>query len=162
MASSTTALFTSQVSDRASLSQSFLRPTDETGKVRVISDTHTVLTEAVAANSQTITLCRLPKGAKVISAELIVPAGIGTSSAKLGIGIIDSAGAVSMTATGADDDRYGSGISLATAGRKQFVTVAADADYVTTQEVAVVLSPVTTDFAKDLPFAFVIQYVIAP
>lgn len=160
MASQTSSLFTSQVSDRLSSSQSYLRPTDETGKVRVIADTY-LTTSAVTAGSQTITLCRIPKGAKVISAELIVPSGCGTSDSKLGIGIIDSAGAVSMTATGADDDRFGTGISLSTAGRKQFVIAAADADYVTTQEVAVVLSPVTTDFADAKTFAFVIQYVIA-
>lgn len=161
MASQNTTLFASQLSDALSNSQSFLRPTDETGKVRCIVDTYTT-TSAVTAGSQNIVLCRLPKGAKVISAEVIVPASVGTSSAKLGIGVIDSAGAVSMTATGADDDRYGSAVNLSTAGRKQFITVAADADYVTTDQVAVVLSPVTTDFATAIAFGFVIQYVIAP
>lgn len=160
MASQNTSLYDSQVSDLAKLTPSFLRPTDETGKVRTIVDSFTT-TSALTAGSHTLTLCRLPAGAKVISAELIVPASVGTSSAKLGIGVIDSSGAVSLTATGADDDRYGSAISLATAGRKQFVTVAADADYVTTQPVAVVLSPVTTDFATAIAFTFIIQYVIA-
>jgi hypothetical protein len=160
MASQTTTLYNNQVSDLVSSSQSFNRPTDESGKVRCIVDTYT--TTSAVTTAQNITLCRLPKGAKVISAELIVPASVGTSDSKLGIGIIDSAGAVSMTATGADDDRFGTGIDLSSAGRKQFVIAAADADYVTTQEVAVVLTPVTTSFADAKTFAFVIQYVIAP
>jgi len=129
------------------------RSTDD-GKLRVISDTFTT-TSAVTAASQTIALCKLPKNAKVVSAELIVPASVGTSSAKLGVFNINSDGTVGSAI---DDDRYGSGVNLSTAGRKQFITVAADADYLTTAEVAVVLSPVTTDFATAIEFGFVIMY----
>lgn len=159
MASQTTALFTSQVSDRASLSQSYLRPTDETGKVRIIAETY--LTTSAVATTENIVLCRIPKGAKVISAEMIVPANCVTSASKLGIGVISSSGTVSMTATGADDDRFGSGIDLSSAGRKQFITSAADSDYVTTDEVAVVFTPTTGSFADAKTFAFILQYVIA-
>ena len=122
--------------------------------MRCVSDTY-VTTSAVTAGSQTITLCKLPAGAKVISCELIVPASVGTSSAKIGYGTFNSAGTVTVV----DDDRWGSGIDLSSAGRKQFLTVAADADYVTTTDVAVVLSPVTTNFATAITFAFIIQYV---
>lgn len=132
------------------------RSQDVDAKERVLIDTFTS-TSAVTAGSQTITLGVLPKGAKVNSVELIVPASVGTSSAKIGYGTIDSAGAVTVV----DDDRWGSGKDLSSAGRVQFVTVAADADYITTTEVAVVLSPVTTNFATAIAFAFIIKYTTA-
>lgn len=159
MASQNTTLYGYQVAGRTGSTSVLQAPSrDAGGKLRVLTDSYTT-TSAVTAGSQTITLGVLPAGAKVLSVELLVPASVGTSSAKIGYFPIDSTGAI--TSTGADDDRWGSAVSLATAGRKQFLTVAADSDYVTTSEVAVVLSPVTTDFATAITFTFIIQYVIA-
>lgn len=153
MASQNSTLFAAQITPSTS---GQVAVTDAGGRTVTISDTY-LTTSAVTAGSQTITLCKLPAGAKVTSAVLVVPASVGTSSAKLGIGTIDAAGTVTVT----DDDRYGSGKDLSSAGRVEFVTVAADADYVTTTEVAVVLSPVTTNFATAITFAFIITYVSA-
>lgn len=153
MASQTTTLFDN--TNNVSTSGIQNRATDD-GKLRVITGTFTT-TSALTAGSHTLALCKLPKNAKVVSAELIVPASVGTSSAKLGVFSLTSAGAVS---TVIDDDIYGSGKDLSSAGRVQFVTTAASASYLTTAEVAVVLSPVTTDFATAILFAFVIEYTI--
>ncbi len=130
------------------------RSTDD-GKLRVLVDTFTT-TSALTAGSHTLALCQLPKGAKVVSLEIIVPASVGTSSAKIGYFPLNADG--TFTSTGADDDRWGSAVNLSTAGRKQFITVAADADYLTTVPVAVVLSPVTVDFATAIAFGFVLMY----
>lgn len=151
MASQTTTLYDNQSNVLTSGIQA--RSTDADGPLKVIVDTFTT-TSAVTAGSQTIALCRIPAGVKVISAELLVPASVGTSSAKLGIFSIGADG----TLTAVDDDRYGSGVDLSAAGRKQFITVAADADYVTTTEVAVVLSPVTVNFATAIAFGFILMY----
>lgn len=162
MASQNTTLFASQLSpaqggsDYAS-GQALPSSTEAGGRCVIIADTFT--TTSAVTTSQTITLCKLPAGAKVVSLELLVPAGVGTSSAKVGYFPIQSDG--TLTSTGADDDRWGSAVDLSGVGRKQFVTVAADADFVTTSEVAVVLSPVTTSFATPIAFAFVITYVAA-
>ena len=150
MASQNSTMYAAQIASGAPTVSS----TEAGGRVRCVSDTY-LTTSAVTAGSQTITLCKLPVGAKVISAELIVPASVGTSSAKLGYGTFDSSGTVTVV----DDDRWGSGKDLSSAGRVQFVSVAADSDYVTTSDVAVVLSPVTTNFATAITFAFIIQYV---
>lgn len=150
MASQNSTLYAAQIAQGAATVASI----EAGGKVRCVSDTY-LTTSAVTAGSQTITLCKLPVGAKVISAELIVPASVGTSSAKLGYGTFDAAGTVTVV----DDDRWGSGKDLSSAGRVQFVSVAADADYVTTSDVAVVLSPVTTNFATAITFAYIINYV---
>lgn len=157
MASQNTTLFAAQIgtADYAT-GQALPTSLDAGGKAKILCDTFTT-TSAVTAGSQTITLCKLPAGAKVTSLELIVPASVGTSSAKIGYGTIAADGTVTVV----DDDRWGSGKDLSSAGRVQFVTVAADADYVTTTEVAVVLSPVTTNFATAIAFAFVITYVTA-
>lgn len=157
MASQSTTLFGYQVAGRTGSTAVLQAPSRDTGgKVRTLTDSFTT-TSAVTAGSQTITLGVLPVGAKVVSAELLVPASVGTSSAKLGYFTIDSAGAI--TSTG-DDDRWGSAVDLSAVGRKQFLITAADADYVTTSEVAVVLSPVTTNFATAITFTFIIQYVV--
>ena len=111
----------------------------------VISGTHTT-DSALTAGSHTLTLFKLPAGAKVNSLELIVPAGVGTSSAKIGIS--------------SDDDRYGSAVDLSSAGRKQFILTAANAEYVTTQEESVILAPVTTNFATAIAFAWVCKYTV--
>lgn len=155
MASQNTTLFAAQIfaADYAT-GQALPTSTEAGGLCRVVADTFTT-TSAVTAGSQTITLCKLPAGAKVVSLELCVPASVGTSSAKIGYGTINDAGTVTVV----DDDRWGSAVNLSTAGRKQFVTVAADSDYVTTSEVAVVLSPVTTDFATAIAFSFIITYI---
>jgi hypothetical protein len=115
------------------------------GEDYVVNTQHTT-TSAVTAGSQQINLFKLPRGAKVNSLEVIVPASVGTSSAKIGFS--------------GDDDRYGSGKSLASAGRVQFITVAADADYITTQEENVFLSPVTTNFATAITFQVVCKYTV--
>jgi hypothetical protein len=157
MASQNTTLFAAQIgsADYAS-GQALPTALDAGGRTTTICDTFTT-TSAVTANSQTITLCKLPAGAKVVSLELIVPASVGTSSAKIGYGTIAADGTVTVV----DDDRWGSGKDLSSAGRVQFVSVAADADYVTTTEVAVVLSPVTTNFATAIAFLWIITYVTA-
>jgi len=161
MASQNTTLFAAQifaadyvVGTSSVHAQSLPTSTESGGRVCVIADTFTT-TSALTAGSHTLTLCKLPAGAKVVSLELCVPASVGTSSAKIGYGTIDSAGTVTVV----DDDRWGSGKDLSSAGRVQFITVAANADYVTTSEVAVVLSPVTTNFATAIEFAFIITYV---
>ena len=157
MASQNSTLFAAQIfSADYSTDQKYPTSLDAGGRVNIIADTFTT-TSAVTAGSQTITLCKLPPGAKVTSLELVVPASVGTSSAKIGYGTIDAAGTVTVV----DDDRWGSGKDLSSAGRVQFVTVAADADYATTTEVAVVLSPVTTNFATAIAFAFIITYITA-
>lgn len=157
MASQNTTLFAAQIgSADFATGQALPTSLDAGGRVNVVADTYAT-TSAVTAGSQTITLCKLPAGAKVVSLELLVPASVGTSSAKIGYGTIDASGTVTIV----DDDRWGSAVNLSTAGRKQFVTVAADADYVTTTEVAVVLSPVTTDFATAITFAYIITYITA-
>ena len=157
MASQNTTLFAAQIgsADYAS-GQALPTSLDAGGRTITICDTFTT-TSALTAGSQTLTLCKLPAGAKVVSLELIVPASVGTSSAKIGYGTIAADGTVTVV----DDDRWGSGKDLSSAGRVQFVSVAADADYVTTTEVAVVLSPVTTNFATAIAFAFIIKYVTA-
>ncbi len=155
MASQNTTLFAAQIfSADFATDQKYPTSLDGGGRANVVCDSFTT-TSAVTAGSQTITLCKLPPGAKVVSLELIVPASVGTSSAKIGYGTIDAAGTVTVV----DDDRWGTGKDLSSAGRIQFVTVAADADYVTTTEVAVVLSPVTANFATAILFAWVITYI---
>src|SRR5687767_7574338 len=74
------------------------------GKLRVIVDTFAT-TSALTTGSHTLALCRIPKGSKVVSAELLVPASVGTTSAKLGIFAINSDGTLGSAV---DDDRYGS------------------------------------------------------
>lgn len=157
MASQNTTLFAAQIfSADYATGQALPGSLDAGARTVTIADTYAT-TSAVTAASQTITLCKLPAGVKVVSLELIVPASVGTSSAKVGYGTIASDGTVTVV----DDDRWGTGIDLSSAGRVQFLKIAADADYVTTSEVAVVLSPVTTNFATAITFAFVITYIIA-
>jgi hypothetical protein len=150
MASQNTTLFAAQITPSTS---GFVDALDSGARTITICDSFTT-TSAVTAGSQTITLCKLPIGARVVSAELLVPASVGTSSAKLGYGTIAADGTVTVV----DDDRWGSAVDLSAVGRKQFLITAADADYETTTEVAVVLSPVTTNFATAIPFTFIIQY----
>ena len=153
MASQNTTLFAAQIAPGLNGQSD---PLDAGARTITICDSFTT-TSAVTAGSQTITLCKLPKGAKVCSLELIVPASVGTSSAKIGYGTIDAAGTVTVV----DDDRWGAAVDLSAAARKQFVLAAADADYVTTSEVAVVLSPVTTNFATAILFTWIICYTTA-
>lgn len=150
MASQTSGLYDNQRAAGAPAARS----TDD-GKLRIITDSFTT-TSALTAGSHTLALCVLPPNAKVVSLELIVPSGVGTSSAKIGVFTISASG----TLTAVDDDRYGSAVNLSTAGRKQFITVAADGDYLTLTEVAVVLSPVTVDFATAIAFSFVLMYTL--
>lgn len=155
MASQNTTLFAAQI---GSLTGSYnaSRPTDAGGQaMRIASGYQT--TSAVVASSETLTLCKLPMGAKVTSLELLVPASVGTTSAKIGYGTMSASGTVTLV----DDDRWGSGKDLSSAGRIQFVTNHLDANYVTTSEVAVVLSPVTDDFASGRTFTFVIDYIVS-
>lgn len=130
------------------------RSTDD-GKLRVIMDSYTT-TSAVTATSQYIVLCRLPKGAKVISAQFIVPAGVGTTAGNLGYYTIGPTG----TLTVGDVDRWGGLIaqSLNAAGRFELLTTPADADYITTTEVAVVYMPMVANFATAITFTYIILY----
>lgn len=157
MANQNSTLFAAQIgsADYAS-GQALPTSIDAGARLNCICDQY-VTTSAVTAGSQTINLCKLPSGAKVVSLELIVPASVGTSSAKIGYGTIAADG----TVTSVDDDRWGSGKDLSSAGRVQFVSASADAEYVTTSEVAVILAPVTTNFATAITFQFIIQYITA-
>lgn len=152
MASQFTTLATAQIVD--GLSASTPARSSDDGKLRVCADSFTT-TSAVTAGSQTITLFKLPKGARVVSLEIIVPASVGTSSAKIGQFAIASDGTLGSAV---DDDAYGSGKDLSSAGRVQFITTAADSDRTTTSEVAVVLSPVTTNFATAILFSWICLY----
>jgi hypothetical protein len=132
--------------------------TDVHGKVRCISDSY-LTTSALTQNSHYIVLGILPAGAKLISAEFIVPAGVGTTAGNLGYYTIANDG----TLTVGDVDRWSgaTAVTLATAGRKQLmVTGGTDSDYTTTSEVAVVYMPTATDFATAITFTYILQYVV--
>lgn len=155
MASQFTTLATAEIVDGISAATP-ARSSDH-GKVRAIVDSYTT-TSAVTAGSQTITLCKLPKGAKVFDVRLIVPASVGTSSAKIGLFAINSDGSLGSAI---DDDRYGSAKDLSSAGEVRFLgTTSTDHDYTVTQEAALVLSPVTTNFATAITFTFIVQYIL--
>ena len=152
MASQNTTLFDNQVGFSTAATPTFTEARESGGKVRCISDSY-LLTSTIAA-AATLTLCKLPKGARVISLELIVPASFVTSSCKIGYGTISG-----TTVTVVDDDRWATGLDLSAVGRKQGLVVTADADYVTTSEVAVVLTVVTGTMAA-LTLSWVILYVV--
>lgn len=132
-------------------------PAEVHGRVRVIAGSHTT-TSAVTANTDYLVLGKLPKGAKLISAEFIVPASVGTTAGNLGWYTISNDG----TLTVGDADRYSgtAAVTLATTGRKQLIVSPGDANYKTTSEVAVVYMPTATNFATAITFDFILQYVI--
>jgi len=160
MASQNTTLFASQifsadyvVGTSSVHAQSLPSSADAGGVVKVICDSFT--TTSAVATTETLTLCKLPAGARVINFELLIDSAMGTTSSKIGIGTIDSAGTVTVT----DDDRYGTGISWNSTGRVPVLTLQANADYITTTEVAVVVTPVTTSLTTAKTFQFIITYV---
>ncbi len=122
------------------------KPTDHTGRVRVAFASYLTDASAAPVAGDTLNLFKLPAGARVLSMVALVPAGFVTSSAKIGI-------------TG-DDDRYGSGLDLSAIGRKEFITVAADAMYVTTAEVAVFMTFTTGDPNEAAQIAVICEYVL--
>lgn len=129
------------------------------GRLRQIVVIHTT-TSALTAGTDTLTLCKLPANARVVSLELIVPASVGTSSAKIG--------------NATNSTLYGSGVDLSTAGRKQFVLTAATIGSITSgqltlpaaggnpssAEETIILAPVTVNFATAITFAALIWYAV--
>lgn len=132
------------------------KPYEFSGKKRILYAYYLTDASAAPVAGDYLILGKLPAGARVTSAEVIVPASFVTSSAKIGYGTVGNAG----TFTAVDDDRWGSAVDLSSVGRKQFLTVAADADYVTTAEVAVALTFVTGDPAEAKAIAAIIEYVV--
>jgi len=145
----------------------FNLPTEVSGKVRSLYAKYTTDASVGVTTSDAVVIGKLPKGARVISAEAFVPASFLTSSSKLGYGTLAADG----TYTAVDDDRWGSGIDLSSIGRKQFLTVPADLAYLvlnatdnptlqTIDEVAIAWTPVTTTTGLGLVIEFLIQYVV--
>ena len=155
MASQNTTLFAAQIgtADFAT-DQKIPTSVDAGGRAIIIADTYTP-TSTMAAGT-VLGICKLPAGSKVVSVEFIVPASMVTSSAKIGIGTIDANGVITVT----DDDRYGTALDLSAVGRFQAVKIAADADYVNSTEVALVMT-ITTGTLAALPFAYIVTYVSA-
>jgi hypothetical protein len=133
-----------------------LNPDALGGKVRALYCKHTTDASAGITTSDVLVLGKLPAGARVISAECVVPASFLTSASKLGYGTITNAGVY----TAVDDDRWGVSIDLSSVGRKQFLIKSADMDYKTTGEVAIAWTPTTTTTGLALDISFVILYVV--
>lgn len=158
MATQNTTLFNNQIVDLTRNAVMDIRPTDVDGKIRVVVDRYTTTSE-VTASSQHIVLCKLPKGAKLISAELLAGTS-GPAYANLGIGTINWDGSVTVTAS----SKYGEDIALDTADVTRFQL--ADnpetvVDYVTESDVALVLTPTSGNFANAWSFSFIIMYITA-
>lgn len=131
------------------------RPDEKSGRKRILYATYTTDASTGPVAGDYLIVGNLPAGARVTSAEVIVPASFVTSSAKLGYGTLSG-----TTYTAVDDDRWGSGKDLSSAGRIQFVTVAADLDYRTTAQVAVALTWTTGDPAEAKQISVLIEYVV--
>lgn len=129
---------------------------EKQGKLRLAYAHYTTPSSNGPVATDVLGLFKLPMGAKVVSMEAIVPGSFVTSSAKIGYGTF----AVDGTITVVDDDRWGSGKDLSSAGRVQFLTVAADFDYVTTAEVAAVLTFTTGNPAASKEIAVFCFYVV--
>lgn len=123
-----------------------LIPNEQHGRVRVAYAKYSTPASAGPVATDTLNLFKLPQGARVISLCVIVPGSFVTSSAKIGFS--------------SDDDRYGSGKDLSSAGRVEFITAAADADYVTTQEETVYMTFVTANPAASKQIAVICNYVV--
>jgi hypothetical protein len=163
MANATTSVFDTQISYLPSKTYAIQRPTDADGNQRIIADSFTL--GSTVGTTETLNLCVLPKGVKVVSLEMVVPATAGAATSKIGVGILQSNGTVSLTATGADDDILSgnSTVSLGGAGgaaRLQLINTAVALDYVTTQECVVVVCPGGTALATGT-YSFVLEYVCA-
>lgn len=162
MASVTSSVYNNQISYLRDKTLTIQRPTDADGNQRVIQDSITFA--AAITTSETLTLCTLPQGVKVVSLELVVPATAGAATSKVGVGIVQPDGTVSLTATGADDDILSgnSTVSLnsASADRLQLIKTAVGLDYVTTAPCAVVICPGGTNLAAGT-YSFVLEYACA-
>lgn len=131
-------------------------PRDLSGRKRVMFAEYSTPASAGPAAGDALVVGKLPAGARVTSAEVMVPASFVTSSSKIGYGSIAADG----TVTAVDDDRWGAGKDLSSAGRIQYLTVAADIGYETTSEVAVILTFTTGNPAASKDIAVLIEYVV--
>jgi len=122
------------------------KPSSYEGRQRIARGTVVTTSAVTAAGSQTISLFRLPKGAKMASLVAYLPASVGTSSAKFGI----SAGGT----------EFATGVDLSAAGKKEIITTVAGATYETLTEVTVYLTVVTTDFATAITAEFIGTYTV--
>lgn len=145
MSSQNTTQYQSQV-DATTYTYSPLKPSDREGRIRIVRGTITTTSAVTAAGNQTITLFKLPAKARLHSLVAIVPASVGTSSAKFGIS--------------QNDSTWASAVDLSTAGRKEVITTAAAAQYETLTETPVILTVVTTDFATAISAEFIGFYTI--
>jgi hypothetical protein len=127
--------------------------------LRTVFGTHTT-TSAVVAGSEYIALCKLPRGARVVSAEFIVPASVGTTAGNLGVYTIGNDGTLTIVGTGNQISAAADAVTLATAGRKQLIAVQGRATYKTTTDVALVYAPTATNFATAITFDYIIEYVV--
>jgi hypothetical protein len=132
-----------------------VRPDEVAGRVRTLYAKYTTDASAGLTTSDVLVIGKLPANARVISAEAFVPASFLSSSSKIGYGTLSGS-----TYTAVDDDRWGTGIDLSSAGRKQYLTLVGDLDYRTTAEFAVALTIITTTTGLGLVIEFVIQYVV--
>ncbi len=162
MSSQMTALYTSSLprtatnyADYAS-GQALPTSIDAGGIVKAISDTY--LTTSAITTAQTLALCKIPIGAKVLAILIHVAAGSGPSGAsKLGVATIDSAGAITVT----DDDRYGTvtNINAAAGTYVAQAATASDFDQVPTSELALVFTPVGASLGNAVTIGFTVFYV---
>jgi hypothetical protein len=129
------------------------------GRVRTVFGTH-LTTSALTAGTDYIALCKLPKNARVISAELIVPAAVGTTAGNLGVYTIGNDGTLTIVGSGNQISAAADAVTLATAGRKQLIAVQGRATYKTTTDVALAYMPTATNFATAITFDYIIQYVV--
>lgn len=134
--------------------------TEVGGKRRVISDRYT-LTSAVTANAsadsaQAIRLCKVPKGAKIISIETLIDATMGSTAATVRTEAINSDG----TLTGTAVTTYNAALNMTTVARTQNVTTAATMDVITATEVAVVIRPTATNTTTATSIGYIVEYVV--
>lgn len=168
MASQNSTLFLSQL-DSSSTSradfasgQALAGSTEAGGQVRVIADSYT--TTSAVSTSETLVLCKLPAGAKVVGGFIHVPGSAGPSGAsKIGIGTIAySAGAVAVTVT--DDNRYGTVSNINAAAGSYAFQAATGTDFDTapsTSELAIVFTPVGASLATATAIGWTIYYTTA-
>jgi hypothetical protein len=142
-----------QFANAIAVPPTFTKPTEVSGRKRTLYASYTTVGTEVAGDA--LVIGKLPKGARVTSAEVIVPASFVTSSSKIGYGTLSGS-----TYTATDDDRWGSGVDLSSAARKQYLTVAADIDYLTTAEVAIALTFTTGNPGSSKQIAVLIEYVV--
>jgi hypothetical protein len=146
-----------------------VRPNEAGGVKRLQYFEYTTPASAGPAAADTLCLCKLPRGARVTSLKVTVPASFVTSSAKVGYAVLNPDGTIN---TLIDDDRWGSGVDLSSAAQKEFLTVIADmaykvleltsttdASYTAYNEVAVVLTFTTGNPGASKAICGHVEYV---